>query len=261
MRSKFIVLFLLFFTSVFSQKRHYGPVLEAVAQYGVADPQVKDSLWENMVIPVFKREIEKLLFGDASSTVMNGKYEDDNVIIREMYNIGGRFAIHSISANMDYWNYVTFGFLDYNTIILENKDFMKYYVDIHDLDDNAFLLISRQDDMSYSCYEASVMQYDPPNHNLIRLGAFANGQDTLSVCSWTNVDLSYPGKKDPKTGLPVMNQELVHYDPLVITFNSKTKTISYSFFSQANGKKIIRKAKYLNGKFDIKSYDARAFEE
>ncbi|MGV0754409.1 hypothetical protein ACTS95_09850 [Empedobacter brevis] len=78
------------------------------------------------------------------------------------------------------------------------------------------------------------------------------GNKVLTVCSWTNVDESYPGDIEGK---------MVHYKPIKIEFNPKNNTISYVFHRQKDGKKIKRKAKYKNGKFNIKNYDARIFEE
>lgn len=174
----------------------------------------------------------------------------------------GSYELFTLRNNFDHWNYI----LKDKVVINEAEKTFDYFYEIHSLPNESFadeyLLIKRMDEMSFTCYEAQIysgnIRYGYSNKTKSNIA----GSKVLSVCSWTNIDQSYPGKPDPVTGIPIIIDDgIVHYEPTSIFFDSKKKTISYSFISQKNGKQIIRKAKYKNGKFNIKDYDARTFEE
>ncbi|MDR6969588.1 hypothetical protein J2X31_003621 [Flavobacterium arsenatis] len=166
----------------------------------------------------------------------------------------GNFELFTLRNGFDRWNYV----LKDKKVVMKALKTFDYFYEIHTLSNNEFLLIKRMDEMSFSCFEAFVyhqnLHNSKPKTNIL-------GNKVLSVCSWTNVDESYPGKTDPETGLQTVEGGLKIYEPLEIKFNPKKKNIYYTFYRLKDGKKITRKAKYRNGSFKIKSYDARTFEE
>jgi len=219
-----------------------------------ADDEERDSLW-NMIITEFETELQTKNFGKIIPQNLR------HINIMQYNSENGVFASHTISRGFaEHWNYITRKNPDNtNEIILKEEDANPFYIEIHDLSKDEFLLLTKYIDMSFSCYSAYVMKVE--NNYTIKQDAFNNTQDVLFVCSWTNVDESYLGKPDPVTGLPTIEGKMAHYQPIPILFDPKNKTISYSFYSLKNGKKITRKAKYKNEKFKIKSYDARTFEE
>lgn len=159
----------------------------------------------------------------------------------------GDYELFTLRNGFDRWNYIL---KDKKVILKELKTF-DYYDQIHPLNNDEFLLIKRMDEMSFTCCEVYIYQSK----------AKLTARKELSVCSWTNVDNSRTGEKDPETGLYTVEGGMEYLEPLEIRFDTKRKIISYSFLSQINGKKITRKAKYKNGTFKIKSYDVRTFEE
>ncbi len=247
----------------FSQQIDERNLNKVVRAYENSENQVeKDSLW-NIVINNFEASLEIENFGGMST---QNRYNENKlgyefVTIRQFHSENNKYTTHSISRGTEYWNYVTQQNLtnQTNKIILKKLKATDYYTEIHALNANEFLLLTRFDEMSFSCYNAYVIKHID-NYN-IRQNAFNNKQDVLSICSWTNVDESFPEKKDSKTGLYSLEGGIKHYEPIEISFNPKNNTISYSFNRLKDGKKITRKAEYKKGRFKIKDYDARTFEE
>ncbi|MDR6969587.1 hypothetical protein J2X31_003620 [Flavobacterium arsenatis] len=165
----------------------------------------------------------------------------------------GNFELFTLRNGFDRWNYV----LKDKKVVMKALKTFDYFYEIHTLSNDDFLLIKRMDDMSFSCFEAFV--YRKNNQNEKSKITFSNHK-ILSVCSWINIDRTYY-ETNPTTGNEDLKGGLAHYKPLEIKFDDKRKTISYGFMSQTTRKKITRKAKYRNGSFKIKSYDARTFEE
>lgn len=235
---------------------------KAIREYEISENiENKDSLW-NAVLNTFEKLLELKNYGEMKT---QNRYNENNLgyefITVSQYSSENKiFTTHSLSNGFGHWNYVTLKNDDStNKIILEKVNSSDYYTEIHELNTKEFLLFTRFDDMSFSCYYAFVMKLS--DDDVIRQDAFKNEQDFFSVCSWTNVDESYSGEKDPKTGLYMVEGGTKYYVPIQIFYNPKNKTISYSFTKLNNGKKTTRKAKYKNGKFIIKDYDARTFEE
>lgn len=153
------------------------------------------------------------------------------------------YALFLFRYGNDKWNYV----LKNREIVFKEEQVFQFFYEVHELNPNEFLLITLLNDMSYSCYEALVF------NNLND----TTGTSCLSVCSWTNVDESYIDGRDSLTGEPVIIGRMASYDPIPIIYNSKTKSISYSFERLEDGKMITRKANYKNWKFIIESYNAQ----
>jgi hypothetical protein len=158
----------------------------------------------------------------------------------------GNFELFRFAINSDNWNYIK----ENKKVILRQEETFDYYLEVHNLTNNSFLLIKRMDEMSFCCYDAYVY------NKRIKL----HGNKVLTVCSWTNLDGTYP-IKDTLTGIYKIEGGMEYYKPLAIKYHWKTKTISYNFTRQKDGKSVKRSAKYKNGKFIIKSYDARTFDE
>lgn len=166
----------------------------------------------------------------------------------------GNYELFTLTNGFDRWNYV----LKNKKVIMREPKTFNYFHEIYSLEKDQFLLIKRMDEMSFTCYTAYVMSIE--NDYVVRLDAFKDIMDFLEVCSWTSIDATYY-EKNSITGEEELKGGLAHYEPLEIQFDEKRKIISYRFLSQINGKTITRKAKYKNGTFKIKSYDARTFEE
>ena len=225
------------------------------------DDNEKDSLW-NVVINNFERLLEIENFGGikTQNRYNENKLGSEFITLNQYYSENKTFTIHTLSSNAGHWNYVTKeNEGNTNKIIYKKKNSSDYFTEIHELNSNEFLLFSRFDDMSFSCYNAYVIKYS--DNKTIQQKAFKNKQQAFSVCSWTNVDESYTGKKDEKTGLYMIEGGMNYYEPKPILYDSNTHTISYTFNRLKDGKKITRKAKYKNRKFKIESYDVRTFDE
>lgn len=258
-----VILFFLVFTASYCQETDNTRLKKLLVLYENADTDsLKNILWVD-VINEFEKNIQA---GNFHNTQNQNRLYDKNQYELSIINISqytsesNRFICHRISKGFsENWNYVTQKKKD-NTyeIILKEEDSNPFYTEIHDLNDNTFLLFTKYIDMSFSCYSAYVMKVE--NNGVTRQDAFKNKQDVLSVCSWTNIDESY-WKNDPKTGVTTLVGGMAYYNAIPILFHSKNKTISYTFYSPEKRKEITRKASFKKGGFNIDSYDARNFEE
>ncbi|WP_337085156.1 hypothetical protein [Elizabethkingia anophelis] len=253
---KQILTILLFFLShfVFCQQSDINDLNKVIREYEVCeDNDLKESLWER-VIKVYEKQ---LLLKDFGTMKTQNRYNENRlgqefINLKQYHTEHGTFTAHSLSNRLGNWNYVTKKNSNgTNNIILKNPDAFAYYTEIHSLNSNEFLLITRLDDMSYSCYVAYVMQLKSDG-STIRKEAFVNKKDALEVCSWTMLDNSYP-IKDTVAGKFTSEGGLQTYQPAIIGFDVKTQTIYFS----KSGKKF-RKAKYSKGRFEIIGYDERA---
>ena len=155
------------------------------------------------------------------------------------------YSFFTFQYSIESLNYV----LKNREIVFKQEHVYSHFHEVHALKPNEFLVITLRNDMSYSCYEAYVI------NNLDRI----NGTRCLSVCSWTNVEESY-FVSDPFTGELSFTGEVVQYDPIPILYDHQTKTISYRYSQQKSGEiggEFMRSAKYKRGKFVIESYDVR----
>lgn len=242
--------------NIYAQQTSRDKLIEILDKYEISDKnEEKDSLWL-----LFTEEFEKKIqSSEYDLEAIKNKFDTLNFRLIQSYSETNTFKSYSISRNyFDTWNYVTKTSTD-NTheVILKNDDkdeSMEYNIEIHDLNPNEFLLLSRSDDMSFSYYSAYVMKYE--DHYVIRTDAFKDKQDVLTVHSWTNLDESY-SVANPATGLYEIQGGTKSYEPIKMHFNYKTKTLSYPFYRLKDGKKIIRKAKYRNHQFNLESYDQR----
>lgn len=262
MKQILIILLIFIYQFAFCQQKDDNDLNKAIREYEVCENNdIKDSLW-NTIINTYEKQLLLKDFGKMKTQI---RYNENSlgyefITLRQYHSENEIFTAHSLSNGFGHWNYVTQKNINgTNKIILKKTYSSDYYSKIHELNEKEFLLITRFDDMSYSCYDAYVMKV--LDNGIIRQDAFVNKQDVFSVCSWTNVDESYPGKKDSTTGLYNIEGGMKYYEPIEIIYNPKNKIISYVFYSLKDGKKVIRKAKYKNGEFKIKDYDARTFEE
>jgi len=204
----------------------------------------------NLAVQKFDNQLIHVLENDDINAFKDFKNGLDSLHSDFTLKKSGNYELFTLRNGFDRWNYI----LKDKKLILKELNTFDYFYAIHELSNDEFLLIKRMDEMSFSCYEAFVYSKNSQEN--------VNNSNTkfLSVCSWTNLDETYY-EKNPITGEEDLKGGLAHYNPLEIRFDTKRKIISYSFLSQINGKMVTRKAKYRNGTFKIKSYDARTFEE
>lgn len=242
-----VLLLSLFSSQVFAQKTQEDLLIESFVDTHTDDKekfshQLRSAL-ENHDIKTFKN-FERVL--DSLNSTLTIKNSEK-----------GNYELFTLANGLDHWSYI----LKNKVIINQSEMTFDYFYDIHNLPNGEYLLIKRSDDMSFSCSEAFIyngnIKYDYSDVSANE----AYGKKVLSVCSWTNVDESFPGKIDAETGLQTIEGGLKTYEPVKIEFNPKNNLIFYSFYRIKDGRKITRKAKYRNSDFKIKSYDARTFEE
>lgn len=209
----------------------------------------------NIAVQKFDKQLINVLENDDINAYTNFKNGLDSLYSDFSIKKSGNYELFTLRNGFDRWNYI----LKNKKVILKDLKTFYYFNQIYPLENDEFLLIKRKDDMSFTCYNAYVMRVE--DDSVIRQDAFKNKMDFLEVCSWTNVDESRPGEKDPATSLYNIEGGMKYYEPLEIKFDPKKKNISYSFYRLKDGKKVTRKTKYKNGTFKIKSYDARTFEE
>lgn len=242
-----ILLLSLFSSQVFAQKTQEALLIESFVDTHTDDKgkfshQLR-SVLENHDINTFKNFERVLDSLNSTFTIKNSEKGD--------------YELFTLANGFDHWSYI----LKNKVIINQSEMTFDFFYEIHNLPNGEYLLIKRSDDMSFSCSEAIIyngnIKYDYSDIS-------ANGSDgkkVLSVCSWTNVDESYPGKIDTEAGREIAEGGLKSYKPIEIEFDPKKQLIFYSFHRMKDGRKITRKAKYRNSDFKIKSYDARSFEE
>lgn len=147
------------------------------------------------------------------------------------------FLLFTMSDNMFHWNYI----VQNNVIVLKNHKWHEYFTEIHNLNENEFLLIKQKDDLVFSCNYASVFK---KSNNSYKMKKVFRNKSKLTVCNFTNIEdgnghFSRPVKK--------------------ISFDYKNKTISYGSCRNAeNEKRTLSKANYKNGKFKIEDCDERS---
>lgn len=212
----------------------------------------KDEALLNQAVQKFDKQLIYTLENEDITSFKNFERGLDSLYTDFAFKESGDYELLTLRNGFDHWNYIL---KDKKVILKELKTF-DYFDKIYSLDNDDFLLIKRMDEMSFSCFEAFVYR-----KNLLDNQFNFSNNKVLSICSWTNVDDSRPGEKDVKTGLYTVEGGMKYLEPLEIKFNSKNKSISYTFYRLKDGKKVTRKAKYKNGNFKIKSYDARTFEE
>jgi len=245
---KVIFLTCLLFSSlqVLAQKNQEDLLIEAFLELNSVETS-EDETELNRAIQKFDTQLIYTLENDEIRSFKNFEKGLDSLYTDFTFKESGDYKLFTLRNGFDRWNYIL---KDKKVVLKELKTF-DYYDQIHPLDNDEFLLIKRMDEMSFSCYEVYIYQRK----------AKLTARKAVSVCSWTNVDNSRTGEKDPETGLYTIEGGMEYLKPLEIQFDPKRKIISYSFLSQINGKAITRKAKYKNGTFKIKSYDGRTFDE
>lgn len=206
----------------------------------------KDEALLNQAVQKFDKQLIFTLENEDITTFKSFEKGLDSLYTDFDFKESEDYELFTLRNGFDRWNYIL---KDKKVILKELKTF-DYFNQIYPLDNDEFLLIKRMDEMSFTCLEVYIYQRK----------AKLTARKALSVCSWTSIDATY-NEKNLVTGEYELKGGLEHYNPLEIKFDPKRKIISYSFLSQINGKTITRKAKYKNGNFKIKSYDARTFEE
>ncbi|MGJ1195647.1 hypothetical protein ACR777_07765 [Sphingobacterium spiritivorum] len=242
-----ILLLSLFSSQVFAQKTQEALLIESFVD---THTDVKEKFSHQLRSALEKHDIKTFKNFERVLDSLNSTFTIKN-------SEKGDYELFTLANGLDHWSYI----LKNKVIINLSEKTFDYFYDIHNLPNGEYLLIKRGDDMSFSCYEAYICN---GNRKQGYSDISANGSDgkkVLSVCSWTNVDESFPGKIDAETGLPTIEGGLKSYKPIEIEFDPKKQLIFYSFHRMKDGRKITRKAKYRNSDFKIKSYDARTFEE
>jgi len=239
--------YLLFLSlQVLAQKTQEDLLIEAFLELNSVETSVDESEL-NRAIQKFDTQLIYTLEKDDIKSFKNFEKELDSLHTDFTFKESGDYELFTLRNGFARWNYI----LKNKKVVLKELKTFDYYDQIYPLDNDEFLLIKRMDEMSFTCCEVYIYQSK----------AKLTARKALSVCSWTNVDNSRTGEKDPETELYTVEGGMEYLKPLEIRFDTKRKIISYSFLSQINGKTITRKAKYKNGTFKIKSYDARAFDE
>jgi hypothetical protein len=237
---------LVFQIKVFGQLNQEYKLIKALTEYKEID-MYEDSLRFQQRFKKLNNEIENAITHENILSYKKFEHIADslNVSFSLKKSENNNLIIFTMADNFFHWNYI----IENRKIIFREHKWHEYFTEIHNLNKNDFLLINRIDDMSFSCYEAYIYT---KSLNPMR-------KKVLTVCSWTNVDGSYPEKDS--TGQYHLKGSIEHYKPEPIKFDNLTKTISYGFTRISDGKSIKRSAKYRNRTFIIKSYDARTFEE
>jgi hypothetical protein len=246
----FLTCLLFFSLKTMAQKTSEDMLIQSFLELNAIETNL-DETPLNLAVQKFDKPLIHVLENDDINAFEDFKNGLDSLHSDFTLKKSGNYELFTLRNGFDRWNYI----LKDKKVILKELNTFDYFYDIHELSNDEFLLIKRMDEMSFSCYEAFVYSKNSQEN--------VNNSNTkfLSVCSWTNVDNSRTGEKDPETGLYTVEGGMESLKPLEIRFDTKRKIISYSFLSQINGKTITRKAKYKNGTFKIKSYDARTFEE
>lgn len=253
-RVVFFVFILILQINVFGQCNQEEKLIRALLEYKCTD-KYEDSQAFHQKLMKLTAQIEGMIEQDNIVRFTQFKKVADSLFIYFNFKKSEEqnLLIFTFSDTYYLWNYVAHK----NKIILKDNGRYECFYDIHNLNENEFLLIKRLNDMSFSYFKAFVYSF---NYKKIKRKVAFSGKQELFVCSWTNVDESYP-IQDSITGKREMIGRLGHYDPIEIDFDYKTKTISYSFTGIDSGKTIVRQSKYRNGVFNIKGYDAREFNE
>jgi len=236
-----------------AQKTQEDLLIEAILELNSLENS-EDKIALNLAVQKFDTQLIYILENENINSFKKFENGLDSLYTDFSFKQSGDYELFSLRKGLDRWNYI----LKNKKVILKDFKTFDYFYDIHSLNNKEFLLIKRMDEMSFTCYNAFVMKVE--NNSIIRQDAFKDKMDFLEVCSWTSLDSTYY-EKDPITGTKALKGGLTNYKPLEIQFDEKRKIISYRFLSQINGKTITRKAKYRNGTFKIKCYNARTFEE
>ncbi|WP_158973639.1 hypothetical protein [Cellulophaga sp. L1A9] len=214
--------------------------------------KTKDSILRH-----FMHEIEVIMQSKniANSTIIALKNKSDSLSFKfnSYQSENKKVSLYHFAKGFYHLNYITKQQNDIaNKIILRDHKMHTYFTEVHTLNAEEFLLLERQDDMSFSCNYATV--YEIKEDLLFKKKAFKQGTQ-LTVCSWTTVDTSYPTLEESTV---VLKGGLTHYEPVKIAYTFKTKNISYAFYHQTDGRLTKRKAKYKKEKFRIDDYDVRS---
>ena len=214
---------------------------------------VKDSLLHR-----FTREIEEIIQSKNDSTsilkIVKKKCDAAMFHFESFRDTNSKLQLYHFSKDFYHLNYIS-ELIDRETQKIVHTDFKRhqYFVEVHALNAKEFLIIERQDDLSFSCYSATVFKLKKETAK--KKKGFRQGSE-LIVCSWTSIATSYPTDENkellPKSGL-------TFYEPSKITYETDTKTISYPYKNSTTGALEEQKATYKNGKFKIDDYDVRGF--
>lgn len=256
------ILFLtFFFLKTSGQNISKNTLVEILRNYEneVYNDAQKDSIWTSF-INEFETTIENAASENTTFDQLR-KYCDSTYFQFDTFLAEDRKRmIYKFSNGFEYLNYVVKKFSDEtNNIVVKDNRSHYYFTEIHQMNNNEFLLLLRMDEMSFSCIYAQVLSLN--DGNVIRKEAFGkNNQELLSVCSWTNIDNTFTVKENA-TELYETERGMQYLKPIAINFDPSSLIISYSFNRLKDGRKMVRKAKYKNGHFKIKNYDARLFDD
>ncbi|MBO0589988.1 hypothetical protein I2486_01085 [Cellulophaga sp. E16_2] len=219
---------------------------------------VKGDKTNDSILLHFMHEIEDIMqskdIENNTSIALKNKSDSLSFQFNSYQSENKKVSLYHFAKEFYHLNYITKKIKGQeNKIILKDHKMHRYFTEVHTLNPKEFLLLERQDDMSFSCNYATV--YEVKEDTIFKKNTFKQGE-VLSVCSWTHIDESYPVHEN---GSVIMKGELKSYRPVKIVYNFKTKVIVYSFYKSNDGTLIKRKSKYENGKFFIEDYDVRSF--
>lgn len=209
---------LLFFSlQVLAQKNQEDLLIESFLELNSVETS-EDETELNRAIQKFDTQLIYTLENDEIRSFKNFKKGLDSLYTDFTFKESGDYKLFTLRNGFDRWNYI----LKNKKVVLKELKTFDYYHQVYPLDNDEFLLIKRMDEMSFSCCEVYIY----------RRKAKLTPRKALSVCSWTNVDNSRTGEKDPETGLYTVEGGMEYLKPLEIRFDPKRKIISYSFLSQ-----------------------------
>jgi len=214
---------------------------------------IKDSLLHR-----FTREIEEIIQSkndsDNISLLLKKRCAAAVFHFDSFKDESSELQVYHFSKDFYHLNYIS-KLTNHQIQKIIHSDFKKhrYFVEVHALNAKEFLIIERQDDLSFSCYSATVFKLK--KDRAYKKKGFRQGTELL-VCSWTSIASSYPTDEN-KELLP--ENKLTFYEPSKITFETGTKTISYRYKNSTTAALEEQKAIYKNGKFKIDDYDVRNF--
>ncbi|MDR2271112.1 MAG: hypothetical protein LBF27_09440 [Sphingobacterium sp.] len=215
-----------------------------------------DTIAKNILSQRFEEQLIHTLEKEDITTFDTFREKLDSLNSAFSLKKSGDYELFTLRFNIEHWNYI----LKNKEVINKQEKTFDFFYAVYPLDQMHYLLIKRMDEMSFSCYQAYIYK---ENFGLFTADDPIKDMVTsfLSVYSWTNVSEGSLKRQNILESESTDREGIRSYPAIPIKFNTKTKEISYSFYRQQDGKKITRRARYLNGGFMIKSYDARTFEE
>lgn len=249
-----IILFALSFSQLFAQKTVETELVNLLDKYTTNLTSKEDSLfWKGFEIK-FEQLIKDKNITNFDFKQLKAKCDTSYCRITVSKSEDGNFMLFRFAPQFYNLNYITKaikfnGQIKSYQIVLKDNKWHEYFTEIHNLNDNEFLLIEQRDDLVFSCNYASV--FEKKGNTFTKKKAFEN-KIQLTVCNFTEIEE------------PVMPNDQTnsrgHYSlpARKITFDYKNKTISYgSCTNPMTGKTVIGKAKYISGNFKIKDCDER----